>query len=80
MTGVRSTPAEAQVSGQVSSANVIAAAWTAISTSSFPGDGRGADSYTKTSGPPWVCARNAIMLPIGSALLSRGIASINDRL
>ena len=52
MTGVRSTPPEAQVSGQVSSANVIAAAWTAISTSPFPGVGRGADSYTRTSGPP----------------------------
>src|SRR6187397_2595977 len=65
MTGVRSTPPEAQVSGQLSSANVIAAAWTAISTSPFPGVGRGAVSYTRTSGPSWVCARNAIMLSIG---------------
>jgi hypothetical protein len=44
MTGVRSTPPEAQVSGQVNSANVIAAAWTATSTSPFPVVGRGVDS------------------------------------
>ena len=35
MTGVRSTPPAAHVSGQVSSSDVIAAAWTAISTSPF---------------------------------------------
>src|ERR1700754_3469863 len=46
MTGVRSTPPEAHVSGQVNSSNVMAAAWMATSTSPSPGACRGAGSYT----------------------------------
>ncbi|GIF91058.1 hypothetical protein Cch02nite_45020 [Catellatospora chokoriensis] len=56
MTGVRSGPDPSevyvQVSGQVSSWGVMDAAFTATRTSSGPGSGRGACSYTSCSGPP----------------------------
>src|SRR4051794_20881136 len=80
--GVRSMPSRLQVSGQVSSSKVIAAACTAMSSSPSLTVGRGTDSWTNTSGPPRVCARNALMVamtdclsvPFDSAAAGRGIS------
>ncbi|HSZ42714.1 MAG TPA: hypothetical protein VK817_22360 [Trebonia sp.] len=67
MTGVRSAPScVVHDRSQVSSANVIAAACTAMSASPGPAAGVGASSYTSCSGPPRACARNAIMVPIAA--------------
>ena len=61
MVGVRLTPSRVQVSTHVSSSNVMAADRTATSASSLAGMGTGADSTSRTSGPPGWCARSAVI-------------------